>query len=381
MVLAAALLFVAQPPKGLLDQVSAERLMATVQTLAANPTRNTSSPGLTAACEWAASQFKAIPRLQVELMTYHVVKGPRVPEDKDVVEVVAVLPGRTDRRVLVGGHIDTINLREDPMTGRAPGANDDGSGVALTMELARVMAPMEWENTVVFVCFSGEEQGLFGSIALAQRAKTGGWKLEAVLSNDIVGNSANVAKYSDKKHVRVFSDAAPETSSRELARFIEWQVRQEVKGFGIKLVLRNDRFGRGGDHSSFLKQGFTAVRFCEVWEDFTRQHNDQDLPQFVDPAYLRHVAQANLSALAALANAGVAPARVRIDRRQGIDTHVTWTATPGVEYVLYWRDSASPTWQGSKALGAVGEYTMKGTNKDDNVFAVGAKGGIPVEAT
>jgi hypothetical protein len=233
----------------------------------------------------------------------------------------------------------------------------------------------------VFVCFSGEEQGLLGATALAQRAKDENWQLEAVLNNDIVGNSANTQGYKDKKQIRLFSDPADTTKSRELARFIEWQVRQDLRDFRVKLVYRNDRFGRGGDHTPFMRQGFNAVRFCEVWEDFTRQHNDQDLPEYVDKNYLRNAARANLVAMAALANAKEAPTRVRIDRRQGNDTRVTWTATPGVEYVLYHRDSASPTWQKALAVGEVGEFTVKGVNKDDNVFAIGAKGGLPVEAT
>lgn len=378
MTLALALALLPQRP--LADEVSADRLIGIVKSLSQFHNRNTNSPGLTEACEWAAAQLRMVPRLQVEVMTYRAT-GNRVPVPKDVVQVVATLPGRTDRRILVGGHIDSLNLQGDVTTNRQPGANDDASGTAVAMELARVMAQREWENTLVFVCFSGEEQGLLGATALAQRAKDEAWQLEAVLNNDIVGNSANTQGYKDKKQIRLFSDPADTTKSRELARFIEWQVRQDLRDFRVKLVYRNDRFGRGGDHTPFMRQGFNAVRFCEVWEDFTRQHNDQDLPEFVDKDYLRNAARANLVSMAALANAKEAPTRVRIDRRQGNDTRITWTATPGVEYVLYHRDSASPTWQNSISVGAVSEFTVKGVNKDDNTFAIGAKGGIPVEAT
>ncbi len=380
MILAAALAMAIGPQRSLPDEVSADRLIGTVKGLAQFHTRNTNSPGLTEACEWAAAQLLTIPRLQVEVMKYRA-SGNRVAEEKDVVQVVAVLPGRTDRRILVGGHIDSLNLRDDPVTGRAPGANDDASGTALAMELARVMATREWENTLVFVCFSGEEQGLLGSTALAQRAKDENWKLEAVFNNDIVGNSVNTQGFKDKKQIRLFSDPADTTKSRELARFTEWTVRQELKSFRVKLVYRNDRFGRGGDHTPFMRQGFNAVRFCEVWEDFTRQHNDQDTPEHVDKEYLRNATRANLVAMVALANAKPAPERVRIDRRQGHDTRVTWTRVDGVEYVLYHRNSSSPVWEKSIEIGTVGEYTVKGINKDDNVFAIGAKGGIPVEAT
>jgi hypothetical protein len=380
MILASALVLAGLQNGSLLDDVSAERLIGTVRGLSQFHTRNTNTPGLTEACEWAAAQLRMVPRLQVELMKYQAT-GNRMVEPKEVVQVVAVLPGRTDKRILVGGHIDSLNLRaEDVMTGRAPGANDDASGTALAMELARVMAAREWENTLVFVCFSGEEQGLLGATALAQRAKDEGWKLEAVLNNDIVGNSANTSGFAQKRQVRLFSDAGDTTKSRELARFIEWQVRQSLDGFRVKLVYRNDRFGRGGDHTPFMRQGFDAVRFCEVWEDFTRQHNDQDLPDFVDEHYLRNVARANLAAMMALANAGPAPTRVRVGRRQGHDTTLTWEAVEGVRYAVYWRNSSSAEWQKSVEAGAVGTYTVEGVNKDDNVFAVGAVGGVPVEA-
>jgi hypothetical protein len=379
MILAASLAMFVAGQDSLIEQVSADRLIRTVRGLAAFHTRNTNSPGLTEACEWAAEQLRFVPGLQVEVMKY-TARGNRVPTEKEVVQVVAVLPGRTERRILIGGHIDSLNLREDAVTGRAPGANDDASGTAVSMELARVMAKKQWENTLVFVCFSGEEQGLLGSTALAQRAKDEGWKLEAVLNNDIVGNSANVGGKKDKKQIRLFSDPDTTTASRDLARFIEWQVRQDLKDFRVKLVYRSDRFGRGGDHTPFQRQGFNAVRFCEVWEDFTRQHNGDDKPEYVDPEYLRKAAQANLSAMVALVDAKLAPARVRIDRRQGMDTRLTWTSAEETDYVVYWRDSASPTWQGTFSAGKVAEYTVKGINKDDHVFAVGAKGGIPVEA-
>ncbi|HXH60902.1 MAG TPA: M20/M25/M40 family metallo-hydrolase [Fimbriimonadaceae bacterium] len=388
MIFSAAVLLLAsrvQAPPTLQEiaaQVSAERLKATVDKLASWNTRNTNTPELTEACNWVASEFRKIPRLKVELMTYHIKQSPRVIADKDVVEVVAVLPGRTDRRVLVGGHIDTINMTSgaDPMTARAPGADDDGSGVALTMELARIMSQYDWEDTLVFVAFSGEEQGLLGSLALAQRAKDEGWNLEAVLSNDIVGSSSNTDGYRDGREVRVFSEESDEHQSRELARFTELVVRRNITDFRVKLIYRNDRFGRGGDHYSFIKQGFNAIRFCEVWEDFHHQHSADDLPEYVDPEYLRHVAQCDAVAMASLANAMPAPTRVRIDRHQGHDTHISWQPQDGVDYVVYWRDSQSPVWQGSIDVGSVGEYTVVGINKDDNFFAVGAKGGLPVVA-
>lgn len=363
----------------LVDQA---RLKATVEKLASWHDRNTNNPSLTEAADWLAGEFKKIPGLQVETMKYGVKKGARIKEDKEVVQVVATLPGEDDRRILVGGHFDTVNMvprdLDTSLVSRAPGANDDGSGTSLTLELARVMATRKWKHTLVFVAFSGEEQGLLGSAALAKRAKDEGWKIDAVLNNDIVGNSGNKLGQKENKLVRIFSEESDKHQSRELARYIAYAAR--AADFGVKLVYRRDRFGRGGDHTSFNNEGFTAVRFTEVFEEFSRQHTADDLPTGVDFGYLRRVAQVNLRAAAQLADAGVQPTTVRIDRRQGYDTRITWKSTPGTSYAVYWRDTASSVWQGHRVVGTVSEATIAKLNKDDHVFAVGAVGGIPVEA-
>lgn len=376
--LATILCAAALKPMDLTGQIDAARLRATVEKLASFHTRNTLSPTLNDAAEWLAGEFKKIPGVEVELMRYTAPQGRRVPEDTEVVQVVATLKGEDDRIVLVGGHLDSLNLPVDAKTGRAPGANDDASGVALSLELARVMASRKWRHTLMFVGFTGEEQGLIGSRALARRAKAEGWKIDAVLSNDTVGSSSNKAGQKDDMRVRVFSEEKAEHASRELARLIEWLNRTE--GFGIKLVLRKDRFGRGGDHSPFNDEGFNAVRFIEVHEEYTRQHTPDDLPEFMDWAYLANVTRANLRAMSALAMAGPPPRNVRIDLRQGHDTRLTWEGEPGVAYTVYWRDTASAVWQGAFPVGAVAEFTAKGINKDDHLFAVGAEGGIPVPA-
>ncbi|MBI5708665.1 MAG: M20/M25/M40 family metallo-hydrolase [Armatimonadetes bacterium] len=418
----------------MLKQVDPKRLRATVEKLASFNTRNTNTPELFQAAEWIAGEYKKIPGLQVELYKYQVKRGSRIPADKEVVEVVAVLPGRTNRRILVGGHFDTINMGQgaDPFTARSPGANDDGSGTALALELARILSQRKWENTLVFCAFSGEEQGLLGSGALAKRAREENWDLEAVLSNDMVGNTHNDLSQKETKFVRVFSEeyvpspstrtrgadsqpagvsqstsppvgevgkrsepgegvAAPPAAqqgegprphnSRELARFIEWQVRQTMKGrHGIKLVFRRDRFGRGGDHTPFVRQGFTAVRFVEVIEEYNRQHTVNDLPEFIDYAYFANNVRANLCSMAALANAGEAPTNVRMVRDQGHHSKITWRGTPGVKYVVYWRETSSPVWQGVFEVGEKTEFIAQKINVDDHMFAVGAVGGVPVAA-
>lgn len=387
--LAALLVLATLPQTKFMDSIRSDALRATVEKLASFQTRNTLSPTLVEAAEWLAAEFRRIPGMQVELMKYVAPRGQRIPEEREVVQVVATLPGKTDRRVLVGGHLDSLNIGVDPATGRAPGANDDASGVALTLECARAMAARQWENTLVFVGFTGEEQGLLGSRALAEKARREGWNIEAVLSNDTVGSSGNKTGQKDQKRVRVFSDEfdptpasddRPAHNSRELARFVEFVTRGKVSGFGVKLVLRADRFGRGGDHTPFAQNGFDAIRFIEVHEEYSRQHTADDLPEHMDWNYLANVTRLNLAALMALAEAAPRPTNVRIGRDQGHDTRLTWRAAPQVGYVVYHRDTASPVWEKSIEVGPVSEFTVAGVNKDDHFFAVGAVGGVPVLA-
>jgi hypothetical protein len=365
--------------QAMLQEVDSARLRATVEKLASFTTRNTLSATLNDACEWLAGEYRKIPGVQAEVMRYTIPRGRRVPEDKEVGQVVARIPGESDRVIIVGGHMDSLNLQVEAATGRAPGANDDASGTALALEIARVMASRKWKHTLVFVGWSGEEQGLHGSRALATKAKTEGWKIDAVLSNDTVGSSSNVAGQKDEKRVRVFSDDAETHESRALAMFIEFVVKQQMKEFSVKLVFRRDRFGRGGDHTPFSEAGFSAVRFIEVHEEYSRQHTPDDLPEYMNWTYLANVTRANLAAMASLANAGAPPTSVRIDMRQGHDTTVIWEGE-GDRWTVYWRETTSPTWQGSYRVSEAKRFTLQGINKDDHVFAVGAEGGVPVEA-
>ena len=360
--------------------VQTANLRATLTHLATYPTRNTSTPECRQAVEWAAGQLRNIPNLNVEIFEYMIPKGRRVPQDRMVAEVVATLPGETDHVVMVGGHIDTINLKGDPMTAIAPGINDDGSGVALTLECARLLARTKHRNTLKFIVFTGEEQGLYGSTALAERAKKEGWKIDALLNNDIVGGSQGLGNIKDKKRVRLYSEDVTTHNGRELARFIEWNSRGAVPGFNPYLVFRKDRFQRGGDHTPFNNQGFTAVRFVETIEALDRQHTERDTIDSIDYSYLANVVRLNAHNLATLASAAEAPTNVKYDPKQAYDTTLTWDAKPGIEYVVYWRDSSSPIWQGSQRVGAVRTAVVKGKNKDDQVFAVAAVNGVPVSA-
>ena len=378
-----ALLATYAPP---LPRVDPNALRATVTHLAAYPTRHISSATFDAAVDWTAEQYRKIPGARVELFEYDVAKGPRVAADRRVRMVLCRLaPNAPDPQpglVMMGGHLDTINMSgpADP-TLRAPGANDDASGSAATLECARIMALRPRRHPMMFIGFTGEEQNLLSSRALAARAKAEGWTIDALLNDDIVGNGGDAQGERDARRVRVFSEDPGRTGSRELARFVEWLGRTEgPKGFGARLVFRNDRLGRGGDHTPFNLAGFPAVRFTEAFEEYTQQHSDRDLPQYVDYAYLARVAGLNLLALDRLANAGPAPTNVRLGRAQGHDTALTWTATPGTRYTVYWRDTAHGAWERSQRVGEVGTTLLKRISHDEHEFAVGADGGIPVPA-
>lgn len=380
--LAALIVHTQSDIEALARMVDPNRLKATVERLAQWHDRNTNNQTLFEAADWLADQFKQIPGLQVETWHYPIKKGRRVIADKDVVEVIATLPGQDDERVMVGGHFDTINMTvrdlAESLKLRSPGANDDASAVALTLEAARVLATRKWKHTLNFICFSGEEQGLLGSTALAKRAKAESWKIDAFINNDNVGNSHDLAGHVETKRVRVFSEESDKHQGRELARFIADAGKS--KDFGVKLVLRRDRFGRSGDHVPFNEEGFTAARVVDVNEEYTRQHTVDDLPAAMDFPYLANVTRLDLRAMALLADAGDPPERVIVDRRQGHDTRVTWRGKAGTKYRVYWRETTSAYWEGHKDVGEATEATIVDVNKDDHIFAVGAVGGIPVEA-
>ena len=364
--------------------VDPARLRATVERLAAFHTRNTLSPTVHEAAAWLATELKSIRGVDVELMRYTLPQGPRVPEEREAVQVVAALPGRSRTSILVGGHLDSLQAGADPATARAPGANDDATGVAAALEAMRALSTRKWQNTIIFAAVTGEEQGLLGSKALALRCRAEWAPIVAVLMNDTVGSTRGHSVRADRAKIRLFSEEfvggdAPSHESRELARYIEW-VARGIPGFGVKLVFRPDRYGRGGDHTPFVKEGFSAVRFTEAYEDYARQHTVDDVPERIDWHYLANVARVNVRAMASLAAAGPAPTEVEVDRSQGYDTTLKWGATPGVSYAVYVRETTSPVWECSFAAGGVSKWTVEGLNKDDHVFAVGAVGGVPVVA-
>jgi len=379
------------------------RIAETVRTLAAFGTRqlysDTSSPirGIGAAREWIRRQFVAAsPRLQVSFDTYRVAaQGGRLPRDVELRNVVAVLPGKSPRRVYVTGHYDSVARRTDGQGGTsgfdwaradndAPGANDDGSGTAVVLEAARVLAGsgVAFDATLVFVAFAGEEQGLVGATLHAARAVQEGWRIDALLNNDIVGGSRGGAGVSDAGQVRVFSQPPEDSPSRQIARYVCRQAARYQPGHTVTLIARADRFGRGGDHTPFNQQGFAAVRITEARENYARQHTVDDTPDGVDAAYLLRNVRVNIAALASLALAPQAPVVTddegvpRLSRgASGYDAQLTWTASEGaVGYRVFWRAAWAPDWQHELTFGPVTELTLPGVSIDNVVIGVAAVG-------
>jgi hypothetical protein len=391
------------PPPGtdprivqLLDQVSEERLGALVSRLASFETRNTMSSvdrpnfGIGAAREWIRQEMQGYsPRLQVSFDRYIAPAGGRIPEPTELINVMAVLPGRSDRRIYVSGHYDSVARLEQQLTAGnrfdnpAPGANDDGSGTALTMELARVFAQsgIEFDATLVFIALAGEEQGLVGARLHAQNMRENNVRIDAVFNNDIVGNVHGGTGVVDGFTVRVFSEGPEDSPSRQLARFIKRTGALYMPSHKVRLIGREDRFGRGGDHTAFNQSGYAAVRFTESKENYERQHTIFDTADGVDAPYLARNARVNAAGVATMALAPPAPevmdrGNPTLGRQpSGYDARLRWEASPGaVGYRIFWREAWGVDWEHELYVGNVTEYVMRDISIDDYIFGVAAIG-------
>ena len=414
----------------------------TRSTLSSMDTDLSPGQGINAAADWIESQFRAISSscegcLEVKRDEFVEQPAPvngrpsRFPGPTRLVNVYAILHGTsTDKSApwtLVTGHYDSraTDVMDSHIT--APGANDDASGVAVSLESARALSKLKLTGTIVFVAVAGEEQGLNGSHHLAALAKSEGWPLVAALNNDIVGGDTTPGETQQRKDVvRVFSESVPATAtpeqqrqilaigaendspSRELARTIaelapayfkstELQAPPATPGrarshlvrllppFRPIMILRHDRYLRGGDHSSFNSQGFAAVRFTEWRENFNHQHQTVrtengieygDLLKFVDTGYVANVARLNSLTLATLADAPSEPQHVRIlTRRLDNNTDLAWDASAfapaGTTYEVVWRDTTDPVWTHSRNVGAATSVTLD-VSKDNVFFGVRA---------
>jgi hypothetical protein len=299
--------------------------------------------------------------------------------------------------VYVSGHYDTVVLRPPPEEAAlaetndnfAPGANDDGSGTALTMELARVFAQsgIEFDATLVFIALAGEEMGLVGARVHAQKAAADSVRIDAVLNNDIIGNSTGGSGTLDGSSLRVFSEGPEDSPSRQIARYVRRIASVYVPGHVIRLIAREDRFGRGGDHTAFNQNGFPGVRISESKENYARQHTILDTPDGMDFEYLAKNARVNAAAAAGIALAPPQPVVLRRGNpmlgrgESGYDAQMRWEPSPGaVGYRVFWRDAWGPDWQNDLYVGDVTEFTLEGMSIDDFAFGVAAVGPDGIES-
>src|SRR5437867_4571241 len=398
----------------LVASISDERLGAILNKLGSFETRNTlsstdsSTRGIGAARQWIFDEMKSYsPKLQVSFDSYHVAKQGRITHDVELRNVMAILPGRSPRRIYVSAHYDTVARPggqgaanaggpprdpdaptpraadpNAPLDNLAPGVNDDGSGTALTMELARVFGQsgIEFDATLVFMCHAGEEQGLVGARLHAQKAVAERIPIEAVLNNDIVGGDTGGNGIVDGATIRVYSEGPEDSPSRELARFVQRWGARYVPSHRVRLMARPDRFGRGGDHSAYNQFGFPAVGFRESRENFTRQHDVRDTFEGISLPYLTQNARVNAAAAATLALAPPPPVVVN-ERGQplitrapsGYDANVRWMASAGaVAYRIFWREAWGPDWQHDLLVGNVTNVVLPNMQIDDYVFGVAA---------
>jgi hypothetical protein len=446
----------------LLNNISEQRMRQLLEKLVSFGTRNTLSnaesttQGIGAARQWIFDEMKrSSPKLQVSFDTHQIKAAGRITRDIELRNIVAILPGKSPRRIYVQGHYDSLNLGERGQAGYnsrtagtanasgaagaagaaraggaaaagagagtgagagagagaaagtragagaqagmaeagttplptnyevvAPGANDDGSGTVLTMELARVFAEsgIEFDATLVFITVAGEEQGLIGSSAHAKQAAAEKVPIEGVFNNDIVGNVTSGNGTIDSKSVRVYADGPEDSASRALARFVVRQAARYVPSQRVRPMARVDRFGRGSDHSSFNLFGYPAICFRESNENYSKQHSALDTIDGVSFPYLLQNAKVNAAGVAVLALAPPAPA-VMSERGQpllgrqpsGYDAALRWTASPGaVAYRIFWREAWNMDWQHELTIGNVTEYTLPNVSIDDYVFGVAA---------
>ena len=397
-----------------LKQVSGERIQANIEKLVSFETRLTLSAqdpasiaaghGIGAAREWIKGQFESYSRdcggcLEVKTDSFLQQPADRIPQAITITNVYAVLKGtdpeNAKRIVLVTGHYDSRNSDTLDGAGAAPGANDDASGTAVSLECARVLSKLKFPATIIFLTVAGEEQGLNGSGHFAKMAKSEGWNIEAALNNDIVGGDRTPGQ--DPSTVRVFSEGIPQSASeqdvagirglggesdsisRQVARYIAETARTYDVGIKPMLVFRLDRYLRGGDHRSFNEQGFAAVRFTEFRENYNHQHQNVrtengvefgDLPKFVNYDFVAAVARLNAATLASLASSLAPPAKVHVLTRElQNDTALTWESTPGASYEVLWRATTSPEWEHVQTVGKVTKATLP-MSKDNVIFAV-----------
>ncbi|MCL8013889.1 M28 family metallopeptidase [Streptomyces sp. AS02] len=400
----------------LLREIDPARIEATIRKLVSFGTRHTLSAqddparGIGAARDWLAAELRSYAaasagRMTVELQSYVQEPAPRIPAPTRITNVIATLRGAVtpDRVYVVSGHYDSRVTDVMDATSDAPGADDDASGVAVVLELARVLASRRPASTIVLAAVAGEEQGLYGSAYMAQRLKAAGADVQAMFTNDIVGSSTADDGTRDPYTVRLFAEGVPssetpeqaairrsvggenDSPTRQLARFVKDVAENDATGARIRVIYRRDRYRRGGDHIPFLERGYPAARFTEPAEDFAHQHQDVrvddtgkqygDLPEFCDFAYTARVARVNAAALWTLSQAPGTPTGTKILTTDLTNaTHLTWTRGPEPDlagYEIVWRETTSPDWAHVLPAGDVTTHEID-LSKDNVFFGVRA---------
>ncbi|WP_419252228.1 M20/M25/M40 family metallo-hydrolase [Caulobacter sp. ErkDOM-YI] len=390
--------------------VDAKALESTIRSLVGFGTRHTLSDtksdtrGIGAARRWVKTRFETISKDCGGCLTIQtpaeVVTGRRVPQPTEVMNVLAIQKGTTDpdRVIIIAGHLDSRVSDVMDFTSDAPGANDDASGVAAVIEAARILSKHRFPATLVFAALSGEEQGLYGGKILANYARANGWKVEADLNNDIIGNSRGQSGVMNNTQVRVFSEGTKavetpqqansrrynggevDSPSRNLARYLDGLADCYLNNFDVVMVYRTDRYGRGGDQVPLLEAGYPAVRVTEAAENYDRQHQDLrtengraygDVIEGVDFAYLSQVTRLNVVAMASLASAPAPPSDVKIEGAVSPDTKVSWSATPGAAgHRVWWRGTTEPTWRFNRWVPTGTSTVLKDVVIDDWFFGV-----------
>lgn len=451
--------------KKIVDEVSEDRIRAIIQHLVSFKTRNllsaTNMPnyGIGAARQWIFDEMKSYsPRLQVRFDKWRVKKnGQRIFKDVDLYNVVAVLPGKTmpETQVIVSGHYDSLNMgrQQQGAGGRAanggggapaigetptqanweanaelpaPGACDDASGVAATMELARIMSQYEFDKTLVFIAFAGEEEGLVGSTLEAAKMRADKVDIEALLNNDIIGTDVSGNGRSDSSSVAVYSDDVDDSPAQNLARYVKLMGERYMPSMKVNIQFMQDRLGRGGDHTPFQQEGYAAVRVSTPNEIYANQHHDTDTLENMSVPYTARVAKINAAAMASLGLSPKAPAVMRgpgagrgagnggsqnganaaagngtgrsgrggngagavpaagraplpmVSRGAGYDAVLQWRPAGNEEtikgYAVLMRPTTAGFWEQEIYVGKVNTYTMKDVSVDDVRFGVKAIG-------
>ena len=408
----------------IINQVSEERIKADITTLANFGTRHTlsdtlsQSRGIGAARRWIFNEFQEIAKvceacIEVSYQkNYHEPNGRRIVKPVWINNVVAIQKGTKypNRFIIMSGDIDSRISDPTNYTDDSPGANDNASGMAGTIEAARVLSKYSFENSIIYAGLAGEEQGLYGGAGLAKFAQEQGWEIIGIMNNDMIGNIKGVDGVIDNRTFRIFSEPTPANESerarksrrfyggevdgisRQLARYIHKTVQTYMPEMNPKMIYRLDRFGRGGHHRPFNDVGFAGVRIMEAHENYTQQHQDirvengiayGDVVEAVNFGYAKKLTAVNAINLAALAWAPPAVKELSIGGVVEASAKFKWTKAEDENiagYKIYWRDTTSPTWDHSRFVGNVGEATLEGIVIDNFFFGMSTVGKNGIES-